>query len=173
MDRMLNFQIDPNSGIPIYVQLMDQVKLAIATGALQAGQQLPTIRELAVELTVNLHTISHAYSELERDGFLTVQRGRGTFVTERKPDKELDDLWEKKLTTLVETMLAEALNLGYEPDEVSRAVAAAIAQRRETMRQAAEEAAHRDAAQQGVGSDARLEKSRPVHGRRAVAEAVL
>jgi GntR family transcriptional regulator len=118
----ISFEIDQKSGIPIYIQLMDQIKHLIATGALQPGQQLPTIRELAVDLTINLHTVAHAYAELEREGFLTIQRGRGTFITDGHNEQELGDLRTEKLQALVETMFAEVLHLGYEPHEVERAL---------------------------------------------------
>lgn len=118
----LYFSVDHKSGIPIYVQIMEQIKHLIATGALQSGQQLPTIRELAVDLTINLHTVAHAYSQLEQEGFLTVQRGRGTFITNGHQEEELEDLREQRLRTLVETMFADALNLGYNTEEVAHAL---------------------------------------------------
>ena len=123
-----SFQVDQKSGIPIYVQIMDQIKHLIASGVLQPGQQLPTIRELAVELTVNLHTVAHAYAELERDGFLTVQRGRGTFITDGHSTVQLEDLRVQKLRTLVEGLYVEALNLGYEPGEILEALAVQVEQ---------------------------------------------
>jgi GntR family transcriptional regulator len=124
----ISFEIDQKSGIPFYIQLMDQIKHLIATGALQAGQQLPTIRELAVDLTINLHTVAHAYAELEREGFLTIQRGRGTFITDGHNEQELEDLRAEKLQTLVESMFAEVLHLGYEPHEVEQALNSQIEQ---------------------------------------------
>jgi GntR family transcriptional regulator len=124
----ISFQIDQKSGIPIYIQIMDQIKHLIATGALQPGQQLPTIRELAVDLTINLHTVAHAYAELEREEFLTIQRGRGTFITDGHVNQELANLRTQKLQALVESMFAEILHLGYEPDEVERALQAQLEQ---------------------------------------------
>lgn len=132
-----SFQVDQKSGIPIYVQIMDQIKHLIAAGVLQPGQQLPTIRELAVELTINLHTVAHAYAELERDGFLTIQRGRGTFISDGHTEQELGDLRAQKLQALVENMFAEALNLGYEADEVAQALADQIKQWRGAAEQPA------------------------------------
>lgn len=127
-ERLLNlsFSVDQKSGIPIYIQIMDQIKHLIATGALQPGQQLPTIRELAVDLTVNLHTVAHAYAELERDGFLSIQRGRGTFVSNGHAEQDLVQLRTRKLRALVEGMLAEVVYLGYEPDEVVQVLKAEI-----------------------------------------------
>jgi GntR family transcriptional regulator len=134
----VSFQVDQKSGIPIYVQIMDQIKHLIATGLLQPGEQLPTIRELAVDLTVNLHTVAHAYAELEREGFLTIQRGRGTFITNGMHEHTLGDLREAKLQALVESMFAESLNLGYEPYEVQEALDAHIEQWRTMTQQSLE-----------------------------------
>jgi GntR family transcriptional regulator len=128
----VSVQIDQKSGIPIYIQIMDQIKHLLATGVLQPGQQLPTIRELAVNLTINLHTVAHAYAELEREGFLTIQRGRGTFISDGHHEDELARLRQQKLQTLAENLVVEVLNLGYDPDEVEEAVIAQIAQWRET-----------------------------------------
>lgn len=116
------FQIDQKSSIPIYVQIMDQIKHHIATGVLKPGQQLPTIRELAVELTINLHTVAHAYAELEREGFLTIQRGRGTFISDTDHQEQLGDLRERTLQTLVESLFVEAMSLGYEAEELRQAL---------------------------------------------------
>ena len=128
----ISFSIDQKSGIPIYVQIMDRIKHLIATGTLQSGQQLPTIRELAVNLTINLHTVAHAYAELEREGFLTIQRGRGTFITDGHVEQELGALRVQKLQTLVESLFAEIVNLGYEPDEVEKALVSQMEQWRRT-----------------------------------------
>lgn len=133
----LSFSVDQKGGIPIYIQIMDQIKHLIAKGALQPGQQLPTIRELAVDLTVNLHTVAHAYAELEREGFLSIQRGRGTFVTNGHVEEELADLRKQKLHALVESMFAEIVYLGYEPDDVVQVLDAHIKQWRATSKEAA------------------------------------
>jgi GntR family transcriptional regulator len=131
----ISFQIDQKSGIPIYVQIMDQVKHLMASGMLQPGQQLPTIRELAVNLTINLHTVAHAYAELEREGFLTIQRGRGTFICDGHREDELERLRAQKLQTLVENLFVEVLSLGYEPDEIEQALVGQIEQWRGTVQQ--------------------------------------
>jgi GntR family transcriptional regulator len=119
----LNFPIDHKSGVPIYVQIMNHVKHLIATGALTHGQQLPTIRQLAVDITVNLNTVAHAYAELEREGLLTIQRGRGTFIAVPENGPDLTPMRNSKLQTLVDNLFAEALGLGYNVQEVKRAVA--------------------------------------------------
>lgn len=119
---------------------MSQIKHLIASGALQPGQQLPTIRELAVSLTVNLHTVAHAYAELEKEGLLTIQRGRGTFVSEQSSNARLEDVRALKLQSLVEGLFVEALNLGYDVEEVRRAVEQHTERWRTTVRQSATDA---------------------------------
>ncbi|HEX4270939.1 MAG TPA: GntR family transcriptional regulator, partial [Rhizomicrobium sp.] len=74
-----------NNGVPIYVQLREQILSAIGRGALKSGTQLPTMRQVAVALKIDLNTVQRAYAELERDGVLAKMRGVGTFVTETQP----------------------------------------------------------------------------------------
>ena len=76
----INFRLDPASGVPFYRQVIDQILAGIATGALAPGEQLPTVRTLAVELQVNLNTVAKAYKELEIRGVLTSQQGSGTYI---------------------------------------------------------------------------------------------
>ena len=75
------FRPNPALGVPIYLQLMEQVKHAIETGALRPGDQLPGIRPLAEELVINPNTVAKAYRDLERQGLVVARQGRGTFVT--------------------------------------------------------------------------------------------
>jgi GntR family transcriptional regulator len=76
----MNLRINFSSGVPIYLQLMEQIKHAVETGAIRAGEQLPTIRSVAEELTMNPNTVAKAYRELERDGIVEVRHGLGVFV---------------------------------------------------------------------------------------------
>src|SRR5436309_7356211 len=78
------FQLDGSSGVPVYRQLIDQVLTAIASGKLAAGDQLPTVRQVAVDLAINPNTVMRAYRELEIRGILSTQQGTGTFITEQK-----------------------------------------------------------------------------------------
>jgi GntR family transcriptional regulator len=82
---------NPSSGVPIYLQLMEQVKHAIETGALRAGEQLPGIRPLAEELVVNPNTVAKAYRELEHEGVIELRHGAGAFVTQAAGAKEATD----------------------------------------------------------------------------------
>ena len=88
---MINFILDPKAGIPYYRQIIDQIKFGIVTGRLKIGEQLPTVRGLAVELKINLNTVSKAYKELEIQNVLETQQGTGTFINEVNidlPEKE-------------------------------------------------------------------------------------
>ena len=78
---MINFVLDPKTGIPFYRQIIDQIKFGIATGNLKIGEQLPTVRSLAVNLKVNLNTVAKAYKELEIQKILETQQGTGTFIS--------------------------------------------------------------------------------------------
>ena len=85
---MILLKPNPSSGVPIYLQLMEQVKHAIETGALKPGEQLPSIRPLAEELVVNPNTVAKAYRELEHEGVIELRQGAGAFVTENAPSKK-------------------------------------------------------------------------------------
>ena len=82
---------NPSSGVPIYLQLMEQVKHAIETGALRAGEQLPGIRPLAEELVINPNTVAKAYRELEHEGVIELRHGAGAFVSANAGPKKLTD----------------------------------------------------------------------------------
>ena len=75
------FQLDNSTGVPVYRQLIDRVLMAISTGTLHGGEQLPTVRQVAVDLAINPNTVMRAYREMELRGVLTTQQGLGTFVT--------------------------------------------------------------------------------------------
>lgn len=77
---MIEFKLDPKSGIPFYRQIIDQIRYGVASGRLTVGEQLPTVRALAVALKINLNTVSKAYKELEIQRILETQQGTGTFI---------------------------------------------------------------------------------------------
>lgn len=88
---MIEFKLDPKSGVPFYRQIIDQIRYGIATGSLKIGEQLPTVRALAVQLKVNLNTVNKAYKELEIKKILETQQGSGTFISSmpvKIPEKE-------------------------------------------------------------------------------------
>ena len=80
----MEFRIDSKSGVPFYRQIIEQVKFAMARGDLQPGNQLPTVRQLAVDLSINPNTVIRAYREMEIEGLLETHQGSGTFVGNRK-----------------------------------------------------------------------------------------
>jgi GntR family transcriptional regulator len=83
---MIEFKLDPKSGVPFYRQIIDQIKYGIASGNLEVGEQLPTVRALAVQLKVNLNTVIKAYKELEIQNILETQQGTGTFIGNAQVD---------------------------------------------------------------------------------------
>jgi len=104
-------KIDPSSGIPIYRQIMDQIKHSIASGALRSGEQLPSVRQLSLDLKVNPTTVVKAYSELEHEGVIHTRRGMGTFVSEGRIEMAVKQKVEI-LSRLAERLVVEAVHLG-------------------------------------------------------------
>jgi GntR family transcriptional regulator len=107
-----------DNGIPIYVQLREQVLALIGRGALKPGTQLPTMRQVAVALKIDLNTVQRAYAELERDGVLSKQRGVGTFVTETPPPRNA----RKQLQDFAHRVAAQAKGQGIPLEEVVQAL---------------------------------------------------
>lgn len=96
---MIDFKLDPKAGSPFYRQIIDQIKFGIASGNLKIGEQLPTVRALAVELKVNLNTVAKSYKELEIQDILETQQGTGTFISkieiqisEKEKNKKLQEI---------------------------------------------------------------------------------
>lgn len=114
---MISFLIDYASGTPIYRQLIDQIRFGIASGQLKLGEQLPTVRALAVELKVNLNTVAKAYKELEIRNILTTQQGSGTFISQVK-DVLQEEERENKLKDICNQFSAVALGYGFSVDEI-------------------------------------------------------
>jgi len=115
--RTLQFQLNQRTGVPVYRQLMDQVLVAKASGALQPGDQLPTVRQLAVDLSINPNTVVRAYKELEIRGFLATQQGSGTFITDQAV--EADEVKrQERLTLLAGEFVARAAAEGYTLNQI-------------------------------------------------------
>ena len=110
-------QLDLHSGMPVYRQLIDQVRGGIASGMLAAGDQLPTVRQLAVDLAINPNTVVRAYRELELGGLLETHQGTGTFIGTQKM-KRPDAQREKQLTQIVADCVARAGAAGFTVDEL-------------------------------------------------------
>jgi GntR family transcriptional regulator len=111
------FLLDLHSGMPVYRQIMDQVRGGIASGALTAGDQLPTVRQLAVDLEINPNTVVRAYRELELGGLLETHQGTGTFISAQKM-KRADAQREKQLAQIVADCVSRAGAAGFTVDEL-------------------------------------------------------
>ena len=114
---MIDFRLDPKTGTPFYRQIIDQIKFGIAAGNLKTGEQLPTVRSLAVALKVNLNTVAKAYKELEIQRVLETQQGTGTFISEIQvhiSEKEKHN----KLREICHEFTSIAFSYGFSIDDI-------------------------------------------------------
>lgn len=111
------FALDLHSGMPVYRQLIDQVRAGVASGSLTAGDQLPTVRQLAVDLAINPNTVLRAYRELELGGMLETHQGTGTFVAKKKPEKNNAER-ERQLTQMAGEFAARAGAAGFTVEDL-------------------------------------------------------
>jgi GntR family transcriptional regulator len=120
MAAQLLFQVFPNSGLPIYRQLIDQIRRHVASGRLACGDFLPSVRQLALELEINAMTVSKAYSLLERDGVVELARGQGMRIAERRQAGDSDSLRQRQeyLLPLLRQVAAEAYQLSLSGKQV-------------------------------------------------------
>jgi len=109
--------IDNKSGVPFYRQIIEQVKFGVARGDLGPGDRLPTVRQLAVDLSINPNTVIRAYRELEIEGALDTQQGSGTFVSDRQPDVDQIER-QRMLDQILTDMLARGSSYGFTIDDV-------------------------------------------------------
>ena len=105
------FAVDPSRGEPLFQQLVDSVKRAVATGAMKAGDRLPSVRELADDLVINPNTIAKAFRELESEGVTVSRKGTGTFVAERRPMLAKEER-RRRLLEALEVALTAAVYWG-------------------------------------------------------------
>lgn len=112
------FKLDPHSGVPVYRQIIDQVQAGLASGTLARGDQLPTVRQVAVDLEINPNTVLRAYRELEIRGVLDTQQGTGTFVSDRPVAAEGEGERARKLEQFVSDVVARAGAGGFTVKEV-------------------------------------------------------
>lgn len=113
----IHIQLDVKSGVPFYRQVIDQVKAAIATGSIEPGDRLPTVRQLAVDLSINPNTVSRAYTELELTGLVETQMGSGTFVGNRPVEN--DDVERRRmLDQICQEFLSRASTHGFNLDHI-------------------------------------------------------
>jgi len=111
------FALYLHSGVPVYRQLIDQVRSGIASGSVTAGDQLPTVRQLAVDLAINPNTVMRAYRELELGGLLETHQGTGTFISEKKLEKKSAER-ERQLVQMAGEFAARAGAAGFSLEDV-------------------------------------------------------
>lgn len=116
----MQLRLDFHDKEPIYLQIVAQVKSMVASGVLKAGEQLPTVREVAADLRINFNTAARAYRLLHDEGVISTQQGRGTYVLEAPPAGESKRLKRDRLQGLVESWLEEARRFGFSPEEVAK-----------------------------------------------------
>src|SRR5882762_4818098 len=114
---LFRLRLDLQSGVPVYRQIIDQVRGGIASGALAVGDQLPTVRQLAVDLAINPNTVVRAYRELELGGLLETHQGTGTFISAQKI-KRGDVERERQLAQIVGDCVSRAGAMGFTVDDV-------------------------------------------------------
>ena len=111
------FALDLHTGVPVYRQLIDQVRAGVASGTLAAGDQLPTVRQLAVDLAINPNTVMRAYRELELGGMLETHQGTGTFISDKKIEKKSSER-ERQLGQMASEFAARAGAAGFTLEEL-------------------------------------------------------
>jgi len=114
--------LDFRSGVPIYTQIVEQVKQQVVSGALEPGDQLPTVRALALELRVNFNTVARAYRLLDEERIISTQQGRGTYITEIPPPESVERMRRETFETLTRRFIGEAARLGFSEAEIGQMV---------------------------------------------------
>ena len=115
---MLNISIDFDSGVPLYLQLEEQIRLLLHEGVLHHGDSMPTVRELAVQLGINANTVARVYRDLQREGILVLKRGKGTFVNEEILSPEPEKSQMKRIDSYAQKLAHLACISGMTPVEV-------------------------------------------------------
>ena len=118
-NKKLILQIDFRSGLPIYIQIVNQVQAQVAGGILKPGDQLPTVRALAEDLRVNFNTVARAYRILDEARIISTQQGRGTYITEIPPPKVTEQLRREALEALTQRYISEAMRLDFSKAEIT------------------------------------------------------
>jgi GntR family transcriptional regulator len=118
--RILDLKLDFRAGLPIYIQVVEQIRRMLASGELKPGDQLPTVRQMATDLRVNFNTIARAYRLLDEAGLISTQQGRGTYIWEPPGPETTQALRSQVLEELTRHYLDEAATLGFTPEEVQQ-----------------------------------------------------
>jgi GntR family transcriptional regulator len=125
MENLMQVLIDNSSDLPVYQQIIDQVKRDIALGRLKSGEKLPTVRQLAAQLAINPNTIAKAYRFLERDGIITTKAGAGAYVSDLSSNLNMT-VRKKLINSEIERVIVEAVHMKIEKDTLSQWFNAAL-----------------------------------------------
>jgi GntR family transcriptional regulator len=120
-------RLSPSSGVPVYLQIIEQVKHAIATGAVNAGEQLPSVRQMAEDLLINPNTVARAYRELEQEGIIELKHGAGAFISDSiaPPSKSIH-----KAQAVVKSAIDQLTSLNLAEEEIRRLIESELAWRK-------------------------------------------
>ena len=121
-------EIDYNSGLPVWIQVKNRIAYLIGTGEYAPGDRLPTVRALAVDLDISYNTVNRAYMDLEREGYITTRKGRGTFVAERR-EVGADRAADTAVELVIDDMIRACANAGMDDDDIVTLVQARLARR--------------------------------------------
>jgi GntR family transcriptional regulator len=124
MSRVIEFHLDPRSGVATYLQIVQQVKEALRLGTIDVGDQLPTVREVVAHLAINPNTVAKAYRDLEREGLVVARQGRGTFVASTLAPASLR--YHNELRAELERWLRSALDAGLDEESVRALISATL-----------------------------------------------
>ncbi len=120
--RPVPLRLDFRSGLPIYIQIMDQIQSQVVGGLLKPGDQLPTVRALAQELRVNFNTVARAYRLLDETRIISTQQGRGTYILSKPPPEVEKRLRDENLEALTHRYIREALRLNFTAREIAQMI---------------------------------------------------
>jgi len=121
-DKKSTLHLDFHSGLPIYTQIVNQIQIQLVNKIIKPGDQLPTVRAMAIELRVNFNTVARAYRILNVARIISTQQGRGTYITEMPPPSVSEKLRHESLAALTQRFIAETFRLGFSKREVSQMV---------------------------------------------------
>ena len=128
MGVLESFAIDHNSGLPVWIQIKNRIAYLIGSGAFVPGYRLPTVRALAVDLDISYNTVNRAYMDLEREGYISTRKGRGTFVAERH-DLGAHTASDSPIELVIDDMIRVCSNAGLADDDIVAMVQARLAHR--------------------------------------------
>ena len=129
MSALESFELDYSSGLPVWIQVKNRIAYLIGSGEYSAGDRLPTVRALAVDLDISYNTVNRAYMDLEREGYITTRKGRGTFVAERN-DVGAARATDSPVELLIDDMINAWSHAGLNEDDILAMVKARLAHRK-------------------------------------------